>query len=63
MRMRGLGTGLGIVFGAGVGMLLALTVFEAEVWMGLLSGAALGLLVGAVWDAQGHGTPRDGDAD
>ena len=60
MRMRGQRTGLGIVFGAGVGMLLALTLFDAEVWIGLTGGAALGLLVGAVWDAQDGGEPRDG---
>jgi len=58
--MRGQRTGLGIVFGAALGMLLVLTVVEAQLWVGLIFGASLGLLVGAVWDAQDRGAPRDG---
>lgn len=59
--MRGQRAGLGIVFGAALGMLLVLTVVEADLWVGLVLGGAFGLVVGAAWDAQDQGRFHDGD--
>lgn len=44
-------TGIGLVFGAAVGLLLGMLVFEANWWAPMV-GVTVGLLVGAIVDAQ-----------
>ncbi|MDX5400273.1 MAG: hypothetical protein LPK92_11230 [Actinomycetes bacterium] len=45
--MRGTYAGLGIVFGAGLGLIAGLLLVDAW-WWGMLIGAMLGLVVGAI---------------
>jgi len=61
--MRGARTGVGIVFGAGLGLLFGQMLFDGW-WLGPMIGVAAGLVIGAVADLLG---PRErlrrGDSD
>ena len=57
--MRGMWTGLGLVFGTAAGLLLVVTILHGDWWVPLATGA-LGLVAGAaaeMWD----GRPPGGD--
>jgi uncharacterized membrane protein len=45
-------TGLGIVFGASFGFIIALLFFDGNLGVGIAIGAAIGLVIGAILDAQ-----------
>lgn len=45
--MKGMYTGLGVVFGAGLGMIVGLVFLESW-WLGMGVGAAIGLVLGSV---------------
>lgn len=47
--MKGARTGVGLVFGAALGLVFGLMLFD-NWWMGPMIGVALGLIVGAVAD-------------
>lgn len=47
--MRGTRTGVGLVFGAGLGLVLGQVLLD-QWWIGLMIGSAAGLVVGAVAD-------------
>ena len=53
--MRGTRTGIGIVFGAGLGLLFGQMLFDGW-WIGPTIGVAAGLVIGAVSDLLG---PRE----
>lgn len=57
--MRGLRSAVGLILGAGIGMVVGTLVTDVWIWW-LLAGAALGLVIGAVMDAKpGKGAPTD----
>lgn len=59
--MRGMWTGLGLVFGTAAGLLLMVTVLDGDRWVPLAAGA-LGLVAGAVADMRDGRPPGDGGA-
>lgn len=52
-------TGLGLVFGAALGMIFGMMLFS-ELWVGPLIGTALGLIVGAIIDVNHTGSSSRG---
>lgn len=48
--MKGMYTGLGLVFGAGLGMIVGLVLLETW-WYGMGIGAAIGLVLGSMVEA------------
>jgi len=60
--MKGTRTGLGIVFGAALGLLFGQMLFE-NWWFGPMIGVAAGLIVGAVADLQQGRDESPGEGD
>lgn len=60
--MKGTRTGLGIVFGAALGLLFGLLMFD-NWWLGPMIGVAAGLIIGAVADLQHRPDHIRGDRD
>lgn len=60
--MKGTRTGLGIVFGAALGLLFGQILFESW-WLGPMIGVAVGLIIGAVADLQQRPDDNRGDSD
>lgn len=60
--MKGTRTGLGIVFGAALGLLFGQMLFE-NWWLGPMIGVAVGLIIGAVADLQQRPDDTRGDGD
>lgn len=61
--MRGARTGVGIVFGAALGLLFGQMLFDGW-WLGPMIGVTAGLVIGAVADLLGPREPlRRGDSD
>lgn len=60
--MKGTRPGLGIVFGAALGLLFGQMLFDSW-WLGPMIGVAAGLIIGAVADLQQRPDDSLGDGD
>lgn len=60
-HVKGAWTGTGIAFGAALGILVGLLLFD-DWWLGPVIGAVVGLLIGAIADAQAVGEANGGVA-
>lgn len=58
--MTGLRTGLGVVFGAALGMLVGVVLLDGP-WLALTIGAAVGLVAGAIAESSSQGAQAGGD--
>ena len=58
--MKDMHTALGLVFGAGLGMIVGLLFFLESWWLGMAAGAAIGLVLGAAVQASTRAKDRSG---